>query len=65
MDIVTILLAGAVPALILGLVIFIGIRDHRSKRQPFEEGETTSRSKEHIEADAAARAAHISRVSPF
>ena len=65
MDIVTILLVAAVPALILGLVIFIGVRDHRSKRTPFEDGEITSPSKEHVEADASARAAHISRVGPF
>jgi hypothetical protein len=65
MDIVTILLVAAVPVLILGLVIFIGIRDHRSKRRSFEEGDITSRSREQIEADAAARAAHVSRAAPF
>ncbi|GGE97340.1 hypothetical protein [Mycetocola zhadangensis] len=64
MDFGTILLLVALPLLILGLVIFLGIRDRRSKRTSYSDGDVLDRSREHLEADAAARAAHFSRTGP-
>lgn len=65
MDVFTVFAIAAVPLLILGLVIFIGIRDHRSKRTPFDDGEISSPSMEQTEADATARAAATGHVGPF
>lgn len=64
MDVFSTLALVAVPLLILGLVIFIGVRDRRSKRTPFDD-EISSPSMEHTEADATARAAATGHVGPF
>lgn len=65
MDVFSTIAIVAVPLLILSLVIFIGVRDHRSKRTPFDDGEINSPSMEQTEADATARAAATSHVGPF
>ena len=65
MDIFLIVLLIAVPAFIVGLVTYVGIRDRRSRRNPFDDAEITTQSMREVEAEAAARAAGTSRVTPF
>ena len=65
MDIFLIVLLIAVPAFIVGLVAYVGIRDRRSRRNPFDDAEITTQSMREVEAEAAARAAGTSRVTPF
>ena len=65
MDVFSLVALSVTGLLILGLVVYIGVRDHRSKRTPLDDGEIGSPSMEQTEADATARAAATGHVGPF
>ncbi|MCP2032886.1 hypothetical protein L1277_002999 [Okibacterium sp. HSC-33S16] len=55
----------AVPALIIGLVIALAVRDRRNHQSPFDDGEISTPSTRQAQAEASAMAAGAARNAPF